>query len=320
MINETDGKRNTMSERHNELEKLDGSEEASIDRPSTLGELLGKWSSMVPFRTGIRPSLSSAAKGGGQFNPEVFAAMSREHIDVFKVAEYGRTRREEGAGQQTRVEAPLIVQNVATFENVVFFRNPEVPEQIFSARNEHAKRMALVNGHVVATVNHYMGPTAPDGPNNGSNGGIVDTYVHGEMETKEVPGDHKIVVPDCSKGMPSMWKFSAEESMASAVVRAVSERVIIEGDPTVYSPYRLYGKEERAAAKMPGAGSSRLTKYFQIYYFATIMHGDKDGGTFFKDWTMNAMTTEATKHWRENNASPPAWLQITRETHSIPNV
>jgi hypothetical protein len=98
----------------------------------------------------MRP-FAASKQHKADFNPDTFVRLAKEHSDKYSIRTFGEAERNRlRMGPQT-----VVFQQVATFKENHFFKNPYNSDETFSVINEEMRRLAVERGFVEYYPTHY---------------------------------------------------------------------------------------------------------------------------------------------------------------------
>jgi hypothetical protein len=246
----------------------------------------------------VRPFVQAKANGRKKaiFHPHTFEKKAHAHVLNYKINEFGSDHRRIQNG------GTVVIQQVATFENISFFRNPNNVTEGFSVCNAEMKKVMLERGYVPHFINHITEMSTL--PAMVGKSGAGDTMPN--LQEMLAPINTTLPNGKLSGGkLPPLWKKDKIESTADAIVRAIEERVVDEASQRVWSPYRVWDAEKR---KKSGLKDSRLTKYFQAYYSKKVLKMDGP--------TLEAMAKRAVEHRKGTSSHAADWFEMVNNIYS----
>lgn len=207
-------------------------------------------------------------------------------------------------GQPTNVA----VNQVAMFKEVRFFCDPNASDCVFSVKDDESARIVEGRGHEEIHANHFADRGASLPP-------LVSdrqTAVQDNLEVAPV----MLTLPN-GKKIPELWKASKTESAATAIVRAVEDRVVDREQQKAHSPCRLWTPEER---KKHGVNDAKMTKCFQACHFVHVVHHGQD--TEMIRTSLKDTAKEAAEKIRQdteiqsNEIARPKWFDVAVQMHN----
>jgi hypothetical protein len=243
------------------------------------------------------------------FNPDTFEKDSKEHVLLFEIYKHGKVGQGEKQGEDDK---KIVVRQVATFKDTHFLRDP-TSAKLYSVPNEIMKDAMVNRGFEQIYVEHITDPFAilptPIAMNN--EGAREPT----RLADCPAPVSIRLPVGNGRKWVPELYIRKDEgskptETLATAVVRAYEEKVVDDSTNTVYSPLRLWTKEELATRKLKG--DCKLTNRFKIYWTVKQMDGNADS----IELNQQQLLTEAGKRIKELKINQPCWLDLANEAYT----
>lgn len=203
------------------------------------------------------------------FNPWKFEKEAKEHAKRYKI-----TSVVVSSGSQVNTNhsepptQPVVVNNVATFDRNHFFQDPNNLQLIFSGCDERTVAHFRSKGFTEIGVKHYTNgeeipedlprPTALERPQ----------VLTEDIVVREGPAT--LCLPPT--GIPKLWKPTGKTT-AWAIMHAMETKVYDYETGTCYSPYKLWTKEARSAAKL--AKNTSFQKYFAAYFILRTARGSE---------------------------------------------
>ena len=193
----------------------------------------------------------------------------------------------------------VVVQNVATFKDVVFLRDV-ASGAVHSVVTEAMKNEMIRRGFEVVCVTHHTDATTLPMPSSIATGpqtveAILQALPPSELKISLNAGGPK------AKNTIGLWKPKEDEVTAVSIVRAVEEKYV---DPNglatirIYSPLRLWDKDSRNSERHRII-DSKLTQYFKAYFAIRGIRKCADPSSLNKA-TVSELTKEASEYQKSN--------------------
>jgi len=193
----------------------------------------------------------------------------------------------------------VVVQNVATFKDVVFLRDIG-SGAVHSVVTDDMKNEMIRRGFEVVYVTHHTDATTLPMP---SSTATAPQTVNDILQALP-PTVLKIPLNTGgaqAKNTIGLWKPKEDEVTAVSIVRAVEEKYVDPNDLSairIYSPLRLWDKDSRNSERHRII-DSKLTQYFKAYFAIRGIRKCADPSSLNKA-TVSDLTKEASEHQKRN--------------------
>ena len=247
---------------------------------------------------------------GNKVGEAEFERDAKAHAEKYNLKKHALSASSNESAGTTQV----IVQNVATFKDVVFLRDIG-SGAIHSVVTEDMKAEMIRRGFEVVYVTHHTDATTLPMPTaTGAGPQTVDELLHALPPT-ELKIPLNAGAPQ-AKNTIGLWKPSEDEVTAVSIVRAVEEKYV---DPNnaagvrIYSPLRLWDKESRNSERHRII-DSKLTQYFKAYYAIRAIRKCVDPSSCKAN--VSELTEEASQYQKTdaNLLDNKEWRDVANDT------
>jgi hypothetical protein len=245
-----------------------------------------------------------------KFNSDTFARESGEYYAAYNIPERPVN---EGASFSSLVQPRqnIMIKNVATFIDTTFFVEPGATIQdgcIYSVSTQEMAAIMKNRGYLQVRPTHITDiESLPHLPT------TITAADSTPNSLTEMPAPAALTLPRNGR-LPKLWVFAPEmkNSTAAAILYAFEVKVVDEDEKVVFSPYRLWTKDERKKAKLTGITHSRFTKYCQSYYWIREVK-KAEPNDIEEKLTMSFLTSKAAEYAREKDWIDIDWYELAKE-------
>ena len=267
-------------------------------RPPKPPPLQGVRAVMEHFKV-ARPFAVVSAKG---FNPDTFEKEAKRHA-----VEYEHEKMPIAVGIQQITSAPspaTIVKLAPTFGENMHFMDP-YSLHVFCCNDKRTAKELEKRGFRSVGATHLLG-----GPETLELPKLSIAVERNDEEIQVAIAPATVTLPRMAR-QPALWKPEGKTT-AENIVHAFDIKVYDDDQNVVYSPYRLWTKEERKQfqTKM----DSRFTKYCQIYYAVRRLLSDQQPKTIMTG--MNDLIKLAKQDIARRKVSDPDWFLLATQIPS----
>jgi hypothetical protein len=247
---------------------------------------------------------------GNKVGEAEFERDAKEHAEKHNFKKHAPSSSNNVRAGPTQV----VVQNVATFKDVVFLRDVG-SGAIHSVVTEEMKNEMIRRGFEVVYVTHHTDATTLPMPSSTAAGPQTVNDILHALPPTELKMPLNAGGPQ-AKNTIGLWKPKEDEVTAVSIVRAVEEKYVDPNDAAairVYSPLRLWDKDSRNSERHRII-DSKLTQYFKAYVAIRGIRKCADPSSLNKA-TVSELTKEASEYQKSdpNLLTNKEWREVAND-------